>query len=233
MTAPQIRDPKTPAPRPRDASTLVLYRTQGGVIENLMGERHAKHRFMPNTYVFPGGRVDRGDSRVPAASEMRDDVLARLTRGACTAARARALALAAVRETIEETGLKLAAPSGPIKAQLPAAWEPFFEGGVAPCLEGLDYVARAITPPIRPVRFNARFFMVDGDRAEGRLKGSGELLDLQWVPIDSARDLNSPKITAIMLGHVEELLRNRPAPDAATPVPLYRMVHGKRLVTSE
>src|SRR5690606_13980062 len=96
------------APRPKDAATLILYRQSSKNIEILMGERSGKHSFMPNTYVFPGGRVGASDSRIPPARDLRDDVMARLLRGGATPARARALGIAAVRETFEETGLRLA-----------------------------------------------------------------------------------------------------------------------------
>ena len=61
------RAPGTRAARPRDAATLIIYREHRGTIEVLMGERHHKHKFLPQRYVFPGGRVDPEDSRVRAA----------------------------------------------------------------------------------------------------------------------------------------------------------------------
>ena len=68
-----------------------------------------KYPFMPNRYVFPGGRVDRADARVPIATPLDRHVKARLERAA-TSQRAQALGVAAVRETFEETGLMLAKP---------------------------------------------------------------------------------------------------------------------------
>src|SRR5262245_31715038 len=95
---------KYPYMRPRDAATLILVRQQGDIPEVLLGCRDAKHAFMPNRYVFPGGRVDRADARVPIATALDRHVNARLQKAA-TALRARALGVAAVRETFEETGL--------------------------------------------------------------------------------------------------------------------------------
>src|SRR5258708_13176688 len=100
---------KYPYMRPRDAATLILVRQRGKVPEVLLGCRDAKHAFMPNRYVFPGGRVDRADARVPIATPLNRFVDERLRKSA-TAQRARALAVAAVRETFEETGLMLAKP---------------------------------------------------------------------------------------------------------------------------
>ncbi len=202
----QVRTADQPLVRPKDAATLVLYRMTGQRIEILMGERHAKHRFMPNRYVFPGGRVDPTDARVRAATELAQPVRTKLEQAAAPA-RARALGLAAIRETFEETGLALGAPDPKPGQAVPAAWREFFASGMAPALDRLGYVARAVTPPYRPMRFNARFFVADASHAEGTIKGSGELLDLRWFPIAKARTLPLPRITAVMLGHVEDLLR--------------------------
>ena len=61
------RSNKAPYYRPRDAATLlVLDRGGDGALRVLMGKRHMRHKFMPGAWVFPGGRVDAGDSRVAA-----------------------------------------------------------------------------------------------------------------------------------------------------------------------
>ena len=59
-----------PYMRPRDAATLILVRMKGKTPEVLMGCRAAAHAFMPNRYVFPGGRVDRADAHVPIATPL-------------------------------------------------------------------------------------------------------------------------------------------------------------------
>jgi len=64
-------DKKYPYLRPRDAATLILVRQRGKIPEVLLGCRDAKHAFMPNRYVFPGGRVDPADARVPVATPLR------------------------------------------------------------------------------------------------------------------------------------------------------------------
>ena len=93
-----------------------------------------------------------------------------------------ALALAAIRETFEETGLIVGHPLAPgekAPRTTSSAWAEFFDTGHLPALDKLDYVARAITPPYRPIRFHARFFITDADHATGTLGGSGELIDLR------------------------------------------------------
>ena len=186
-----------------------------------MGERHAAHRFLPLRYVFPGGAVERADSRVRSATPFRRDTAARLSRSA-TPARTRGIAMAAVRETFEETGLVIGRADPARGRPVPDAWRAFFATGMAPALDALDYVARAVTPPRRPARFNARFFMLDARRAEDRLSGSDELSDLRWLPINKALELDISPITARILGLVEDLVCDPPPRSAARPVPSFR-----------
>ncbi|GLQ07668.1 NUDIX hydrolase [Sneathiella chinensis] len=221
------------APRPKDAASIIIYRQQGPRTEILMGERSGKHSFMPNTYVFPGGRVDPADSRVKPARDLRDDVLMRLCRGGCSPARARALAMAAIRETFEETGLLLSASfDRPYRSKV-SVWNDFGTQTCGPDLSRLDYIARAVTPPMRKKRFNTRFFVADGTDITGRLDGSGELLDMKWVTLDEALDLNIPQITEYILKQVGDYLKARPAPSPERPVQLFKMVGGKRIFTTE
>jgi 8-oxo-dGTP pyrophosphatase MutT (NUDIX family) len=72
----------------------------------VMGKRAAGHKFMPNKFVFTGGKVDVVDSRIRPPNDLHPSVLKRLMKG-CSVSRARSLALAAIRETFEETGLIL------------------------------------------------------------------------------------------------------------------------------
>ncbi|HYM31518.1 MAG TPA: NUDIX hydrolase [Candidatus Cybelea sp.] len=221
---------KGPAVRPRDAATLILYRKSREAVEILMGERHGGHSFMPNRYVFPGGRVDVSDWRVRAAGELRPAVARRLA-VAATPTRARALAAAAIRETFEETGLVVGRSDPRPHLAVPENWRAFFSMGYAPALDVLDYAVRAVTPPYRPKRFNARFFVADAGHAEGTLKGSGELLDLRWIPVADALKLELPSITAVVLQQIATLIDRRPGEDR--PVKLYRYLRGKHTYGEE
>lgn len=215
------------SPRPRDAATLVLVERGGSEPRVLMGLRHHGHVFMPNRYVFPGGRVDPADSRVVPATPLRPDVAARLGR-ACSPARARALGVAAIRETYEETGLMLAKPA-PVAApgSLWDPWPAFAARGLAPALDCLDYLLRAVTPPKRPRRFNARFFVADAAAVQGQIRGNGELEDLQWVTITRALGLPIPPITQAVLRFVARRLLEAPVVDHQAPVPVYRQRYGR------
>lgn len=216
--------PKRRAVRPRDAATLILARGTGPTTEILMGRRHPNHRFMPNQWVFPGGRVDRGDGLVRTPTRLRPEVLAQLAKG-CSEHRAHALALAAIRETFEETGLAVGRPhDGTGKVPKDPVWAAFHATGHAPAPDLLDYVARAITPPIRPMRFHARFFMADAAHARGTLHGSGELEGLYWVPLEEAKGLDVPRITAVILEDVADWVAKQ---GQERPVPVHIFRHGK------
>ena len=198
--------------RPKLAASLILTRQRtNGITELLLGRRSGGHVFMPQKYVFPGGRVDRGDGYAPLAAEPSVPVREVLTR-VLSEHRARAAAAAALRETAEETGLLIARP-GEIARPKPA-WTPFAEAGVQPDAAPLEIVARAITPPGRPRRFDAWFFRADAEAVYGQsdLAGSGELEDLRWVALEDAHQLDIPIITRFVLSELEPRLKgeNRP-----------------------
>jgi 8-oxo-dGTP pyrophosphatase MutT (NUDIX family) len=212
--------------RPKDAATLVLVRRDRDGARVLMGQRHGGMAFMANKFVFPGGRVDTGDSRIAAGGALRAHVAARLTRHA-TAERARGFALAAIRETFEEAGV-LVGERGPKPPRTRnPAWAKFFAQGIVPRLDALEFIARAITPPNRTRRFDARFFMADAAAIAHTLDGAhtDELLTPHWLSLAEARALDLPSITRVVLDEVEARLDN--GVDAARPVPFYRFHGGK------
>ena len=217
----QLRAPGEPLARPRDAATLIVYRENAGSLEVLMGERHARHRFMPNRYVFPGGRIDRRDSRVRCASPLAPAAAAQLGRK-LGPARARAIAVAAIRETFEETGLIVGGPDPEPERAPPRGWEGFFGAGFAPALGALSYVARAVTPPIRPIRFNARFFVVAHADVRGEARESDELLGLKWFTVEQALTLELALITRRVLTHFGASFATAARGEAESPVPYFK-----------
>jgi 8-oxo-dGTP pyrophosphatase MutT (NUDIX family) len=223
-----------PYMRPRDAATLILVRMKGKTPEVLMGCRAAAHAFMPNRYVFPGGRVDRADAHVPIATPLNRFVDARLQKAA-TALRARALAVAAVRETFEESGLMLAKPlkGGAPDKDFGEPWKGFLDTGMAPALDCLDLIARAVTPPGRPRRFNARFFMARAEDATGDIRHSSEMGDIRWVRLDEARELPLPTITGLILGEIGRLVKEPPDRKKQRKIPLFTTIHRKHLMIEE
>jgi 8-oxo-dGTP pyrophosphatase MutT (NUDIX family) len=213
------------AVRPRDASTLILVRNDGRVPQVLMGQRNASHKFMPNKFVFPGGRVDPVDSRIRPVEDLRADVTRLLLdrmRGAPSENRARALALAAIRETFEETGLVVGRHIDKPQRSKHKNWDAYFSVGVSPALGALDFVARAITPPYRSRRFDTRFFIANAEHIQGdplKVSGSGELQGLHWVSIKDAEGLDLPNITRTVLAEIEERLNQTSAAQRERPVP--------------
>ena len=210
--------------RPRDAATLILTRARPGGPEVLMGRRAPGHVFMASKWVFPGGRVERTDHAAASATELPPPDAARLAREVAPR-RARALALAAVRETFEETGLLLAEPAPP--ASVAGPWREFRAAGALPDLAALRYIARAITPPGRTRRFDARFFMADAAALlhPEPTAGSGELDEIAWLPLEEARGQDLPAITRFVLAEVADRLR---AP--GRPLPFVRMVRGRHVI---
>ncbi len=169
--------------RARHAASLVVLRhSTSGEPELLMGMRGARHRFMPNRLVFPGGAVDRADLTAPAATGLAAHTRALLEKKA-NPSLAHGLGIAAARELAEETGLTLGDP---------------------PALDGLDYLCRAVTPPPGPVRFNARFLVVDAARVAGTLAGSGELEDLRFVDLEVALALDLAMPTRFVIERLRE-----------------------------
>ena len=226
----EIRD-KGRAVRPRDAATLIIVRRDGNEARVLMGQRSAGHKFMPNKYVFPGGRVDAGDSRIKPPHDLHPAVLQRLAQG-CTEARARALALAAIRETYEETGLVLGEPETPTIKTRCHQWRQFLRFNINPRLDSLHYIARAITPPYRNRRSDARFFMAEADLIQGDVheqpRGCGELLRIHWVTVEDAQALELPHITRLVLSEAERRIKQGQQPQ--DPGPFVHFRHGKPVI---
>lgn len=180
-----------PAPRQRDrsvtpkhAASLIVWRQGARGPEVLMGHRHASHKFMPNVMVFAGGRVDREDHGAPILRDLNRSARRMLERKA-TPSLARALGVAAARELFEETGLVLGERRGE---------------GIAADLAPLDYLCRAITPPNRFRRFNARFLAVEASHVHGDIAGSGELEDLRFYAVADLGAHPVAGITRMVLG---------------------------------
>lgn len=199
--------------KPRDASSLILWRIGASGPEVLMGQRHAKHRFMPDVMVFPGGRVDPDDHRQPAISELQPVARAMLERRA-TPARGRALGIAAARELFEETGLVLGERRG---------------DGVAADLAALHYVCRAVTPGGRPIRFNARFLAAPAEAVHGEIAGSGELERLGWFTPEQAHRHRVADITGKVLVEFLDWLEMTPSLREARALVVYRGMDSRHL----
>jgi len=195
----QHEPPRPRTVRARHAASLVVVRQDGGEPHMLMGMRGAKHRFMPNRLVFPGGAVDRADLSAPCAAPINAHT-AHALRKTANAHLAHGIAVAAARELHEETGLSLGSP---------------------PDLGVLHYLARAVTPPRAPIRFNARFLVVEARHISGTLGGDGELDNLRYYGMHEALALDLALPTRRVLERLRVWLAMSPADRAAqdqTPV---------------
>jgi 8-oxo-dGTP pyrophosphatase MutT (NUDIX family) len=223
---------------PKDAATLILLDRTGQEPKVLMGKRHDRHVFMPGAYVFPGGRLDPIDRTMPVAASLdpraEQKLMAQIKRP--NAAKARALALAAVRETFEETGLLLGAKAPKMSDKLPAkpdnAWAAFVEAGVLPDLSTMHFVARAVTPPRRKRRYDTRFFTADAStiahKIDGKVGADFELVELVWLPLSQIKQrIELMAITEIVLRELNTQLEKGFSHDL--PVPYFHVVHGRRV----
>src|SRR5437764_14204070 len=124
--------------RPRDAATIILIDRLGAELKVLMGRRHEGHKFMPGKFVFPGGRVDASDRYVPIAGQLDPQVETRLTARLRRPSRirARVLAVTAIREAFEETGLLIGIRVDKAP-KFPGGWDAFAQAGVQPTLDEL------------------------------------------------------------------------------------------------
>ena len=228
------RGPTPTALRPRDAATLILIDRSKRKPRLLMGRRNAKLAFMGGKFVFPGGRIEPCDRRMTVAGALphrTETALAeRLRRPSLQLGRT--LALAAIRETYEETGLMVGTRDyGPPEAAPEGTWTAFRDEGVMPELDALVLVARAITPPRRPRRFDTRFFVADrrtitAERG-GMVGPDSELTELAWVGLDEARKLDLPRITRWVLDDIEAAVAADLAP--YREIPFYYERRGKGL----
>jgi 8-oxo-dGTP pyrophosphatase MutT (NUDIX family) len=221
-----------PYRRPVDAATLILVDRSSTTPKVLVGKRHDKVVFMPGKFVFPGGRVDQTDNRVPVAAPLPKALETNLLKGRpkITPSRARSLAVAAIREACEETGLCLGRRRNGETPALKGPWQPFSEAGLLPDPSGLYLIARAITPPGRIRRFDTRFFTADAStiahRVEGVIHAEAELVELVWVAIGSKPLADLHPMTKNVLNELEKRLAAGPLRHDAD-VPFYRFYDGK------
>lgn len=195
--------------QPVDAATLIIVDRSDPTPKVLLGRRHRDHVFLPGKFVFPGGRVEPSDRCMPVSAALDPHVEALLRRQVdpSKAAEPCAFGLAAIRETFEETGLLLGAARQDAAPAPDGVWSDFIKAGLYPDLSVLHFIARAITPPGFPRRFDARFFAADIGAVAHRVKdvvhADAELVELTWLPISDAQRLNQSMITTTVLDDLQ------------------------------
>src|SRR5262249_29657756 len=159
-----------------------------------------RHRFLPGKFVFPGGRIEPADRLIAAAAALHEQharkLMQRMRRPSL--AKAAAFALAAGGGNHQKNGVKGGGGARPRVFVMPGPWQAFAKAGIAPDLSTIHFIARAITPPRRPMRFDSRFFTADvsaiARRDDGFVGPDKELVELVWLPITQARELDMPGI---------------------------------------
>jgi 8-oxo-dGTP pyrophosphatase MutT (NUDIX family) len=212
---------KTPTIRPRASASLIVIDRSDAKPRFLLGRRHDAHAFMPGKYVFPGGKLERGDARLPAVP-LTDETARLLSRPNARLSSAHALAIAAVREAWEEAAISIAAGKTQPLTKSPL---PF-----CPDLSALSYVARAITPPGFPRRYDTRFFAVFRDRVSENRKldnPDAEMTNFGYFSEAETAGINLPSITRIILDHVCRRLEADPLLELRQPLPTFRTRRAK------
>lgn len=203
----------------RQAATVIVLRDRFTAPRVLMGQRGAKAAFMPNKFVFPGGAVDAGDAHIPLSRPINAGCAEHLRRRTDTDL-THALGVAAIRELWEETGLILGQP-GTWDQTPPEDWQGFAETGNLPDASALQFVFRAVTPPGRPRRFDARFFLIDADALQGDIDdfsaACDELSHLQWIALNDVRQFDLPFITEVVLAEIAGRAAD-PSPPPSVPM---------------
>ena len=217
----------------KDAASLIVIKKIKSNLYILMGKRPPKQVFMPDIFVFPGGRVEKSDGYMESFSELTNGVSNILTRH-CTAHRARAIALASIRETYEETGLMIGKTHEEFKSISSKNWKDFQNKKVKPRLDVLSLIARAITPKGQARRYNARFFAVDAIHSHGKITKNDELLEIDWYPIEYIKNnLPLAQVTELVLNQIEIIFKNYNNINFINEIPIYSRRKGKRVIRFE
>jgi 8-oxo-dGTP pyrophosphatase MutT (NUDIX family) len=191
---------------PRDAATVVLLRdspVQEEGIEVLMVRRHAKSRFVPDAYVYPGGRIEEADY----APGVEDHCLGldsgeahRFISDIDPPEKALGAWVAGIRETFEEVGVLLAIDSpgellriGPerearmeshrrnLHADRASLGEILQAEGLKLAAGELRYFAHWITPVTSPIRYDVRFFVGRAPVGQNPSHDGVELTEHRWI----------------------------------------------------
>ena len=160
------------------------------------------HRPQFDDWTFPKGKIEDGESAIQAA----------------------------YRETFEETGLVLGRRDlGQPERPPEGAWSRFATMGAYPDLEGMHFIARAITPPGRARRFDTSFLAMDAvmiiDQLANIVGPEAELVEVVRLPLSKALQLDMPMITWVILNELAHRLKAGMGHDL--PVPFYREIRGK------
>ena len=201
----------------RNAATVIVVRNKHKNPSVLMGQRGVNAAFMPSKFVFPGGAVDDQDLSIDIKKSINEVCKNRLLKenenGSWSG-----LVAAAIRELFEETGQIIGVEQE--WSEIPSSWKEFAKTGYVPDASQMSFVFRAITPPGRPRRFDARFFLIQAEELRTNLDdfsmASDELSHLQWIPMKDTKNFDLPFITQVVLSEITDNL-TKSGPPARVP----------------
>ncbi|MFP4622834.1 MAG: NUDIX hydrolase [Gemmatimonadota bacterium] len=225
--------PSRPAPALPAATTVLLRDGPAGEgqgpLEVLLMRRNHQSRFVPGAWVFPGGRVDPGDSAVALHERIRWPVGPAPDPGVDPAFWA-----AALRELAEETGVFLARrdgawiPDSASDGRVAAVRRSLMkdERGLLDVLDELDLLldARAmvpvghwVTPVVEPYRYDTLFFAVPLPEGRRVTPDPREMLEARWLtPAAALREHRAGRMPMVFPTiRTLESLRGRDTVEAA------------------
>lgn len=206
--------------RPKLSASLLIADTSSDEPRFLFGKRHERHRFMPGTYVFPGGRIDKADHNaeyLDLPQSLDCNLIAKAYGSRAARLSPAAPAICALREAHEETGILIGHSGGGTSGM-----SGFSEHGLRPNLAALRLIARATTPPTYPIRYEAYFFMAFRESitvAETDFGPESELTGLIWATVEDTKAMKLPTITRWILDVALERLHDDPKLNRAVAVP--------------
>jgi len=217
--------------RPKDAASLLIFDLDDPKTPRvLMGRRHPKQEFIPDKLVFPGGRVSQADSRVQVGDHLSKEDEARILfdmKGRPSKARARAIAMAAIRETFEETGILIGANCADAPKTRSNEWCGFFDECVVPALSQLTFIARAITPPRTSRRYDTRFFIATKRQIMKTVgEGDGEFTETHWMAVHEADQFDLHPMSRNILDDAMTLINPKTGDVSSAQIPYYFMQNG-------
>ena len=168
--------------KPKPAATLVITKVKNKKVHVLMGKRPNKARFAPGMWVFPGGKLDKSDLTISKNYITNNKIINNLSLLKAIPPLGKGLIHTAIRETEEETNLKLKSNN----------------------IKNMWVLGRAITPLTRPMRFDTKFFVAPSDCFIGKVKGNGELAKLEYVEINKALNLPMFDVTEFILQEINK-----------------------------
>ena len=212
----------------RNAATVIVVRSKHDNPSVLMGQRGVNAAFMPSKFVFPGGALDDQDLSIDIKKSINEVCKNRLLKenenGPWNA-----LVAAAIRELFEETGQIIGVEQEWLEP--PSSWRGFAKTGYVPDASHMSFVFRAITPPGRPRRFDARFFLIQAEELQTDLDdfsmASDELSHLQWIPLTDIKSFDLPFITQVVLAEIAGNLMSSGPP---AQVPFFQNTTEKSLI---